>query len=599
MTSSDDIPGRFQKAVELHLLGRLADADFLYRAVLAEVPLHTGALQMLSAIHHQKGEPAAALALLERIIALNPGDAAAHVNRGIALSALERLKEALASYDRAIALKSDYAQAYFGRGVMLQALERHTEALASYDRALALKGDHAATHFNRGTALLDLERPDEALASYDLALALEPNYVKAHINRGVSLCALKRYEEALASCEKAIALKPDYAEAHNNCATALNELKRCEEALARCHTAIALKPDYAEAYNNRGSALGGLKRYDEALASYDKAIALRADCADAHVNRGILLMLLGRYEEGFPEYEFRPTSPNRRTTPSSVKPVWLGRESIAGKTLLIREEQGIGDMLQFCRYAKTAESLGAKVMLSARPALHRLLKQLGPAITIVSENDEPPSFDYQCRLMSLPLAFKTTLSGLVPIAPYLSAEAERIRKWRAILGDDGFKIGICWQGRMLPYAPLLDRSCALSEFSFLARIPGVRLISLQKASETETLRDVRAGMKVEILGPEFDAGPDAFLDTAAVMETLDLVISVDSAIAHLAGALARPTWVLLKYVSDWRWLIERSDSPWYPTMRLFRQTQPGDWRSAFAAVETALTESVRQKPRAI
>jgi hypothetical protein len=278
---------------------------------------------------------------------------------------------------------------------------------------------------------------------------------------------------------------------------------------------------------------------------------------------------------------------------SYPQPAWTGKESLDGKILFIYPEQGLGDTIQFCRYAELAEARGAKVILSVQDPLVRLMRQLGPTIGIVGQDAAPPDFDYHVALMSLPWAFRTDWNTFPARIPYLRAEPERVGKWRRIIGNGGFKVGICWQGNRRGQVDA-GRSFPVRQFECLAGLPGVRLISLQKNDGAGQLLDLPAGMTVETLGDDFDSGGDAFVDTAAAMENLDLVITSDTAIAHLAGALGRPTWIALKHVGDWRWFLDRSDSPWYPTVRLFRQSQRGDWAGVFSEIERQLAALTKQ-----
>ena len=562
-----------------------------YDKALALKPDYADALNSRGNALQELKRPDEALASYDKALALKPDYAEALNSRGIALQELKRPDEALASYDKALALKPDYAEALNNRGNALQELKRLDEALASYDKALALKPDYAEALNNRGNALQELKRPDQALASYDKALALKPDYAEALNNRGNALQELKRPDEALASYDKALALKPDYAEALNNRGNALQELKRPDEALASYDKALALKPDYADALNNRGNALKELKRPDEALASYDKALALKPDYAGAIFNRGLAALLIGDFSAGWSGYESRwdhkEATERKLTAPF---PVWKG-ENVSDKKIIVYEEQGLGDVIHFSRYLRLLRALGAQVTFLVRPNLHGLMQALDQTVRVVAVYPAKENFDYQSALLSLPFAFGTNLERIPAETPYLHAEPERARKWKDKLGDQGFKIGIAWRGSKAGKVDI-GRSFALAEFLGVSQLPNVRLISLQKNEGVEQLRELPEGMKVETLGDDYDAGDDAFLDTAAVMENLDLIISSDTSIAHLAGALGRPVWVALKYVPDWRWMLDRTDSPWYPSMRLFRQHTRDDWRGVHSDIEDALRELI-------
>jgi len=385
-----------------------------------------------------------------------------------------------------------------------------------------------------------------------------------------------------------IEIKPDYADAYNNRGVVLKELMRVDEALGSYDRAIEIKPDYAEAYYNRGNALKELKRLEEAIASYDRAIEIKPDYADAFWNKALSLLLNGDLIRGWEVYEWRwkvdsHTSLNR----NFPQPLWLGFKDIAGKTILLHAEQGLGDTIQFCRYAKLVKSKGAKVVLEVPKALLGLLSGLEGVDEFVEKGKALPVFDYHCPLMSLPLAFKTALESIPNKIPYIQSNISNQNKWQERIGGAGFKVAICWQGSTKGKVDV-GRSFPVSLFERLAKIDGVRLISLQKNEGVEQLKSLPVGMSVETLPDDFDSGENAFLDSAAVMRCVDLVITSDTALTHLAGALGVKTWLPLKYVPDWRWMLDRSDSPWYPNHRLFRQKTSDDWIGVFKEMETEL-----------
>jgi tetratricopeptide (TPR) repeat protein len=547
----NDVAPLFDQALALFRGGRLAEAKRIARRILAEEPKHAQALHLLGVALSQQGNPT----------------------------------EGLRFIDAAMQIEGQSASIYNSRGNVLVALQRFDEAVASYEKAIALKSDFAEPFCNRGTALQELKRFDEALASYDKAIALTPDYAEAFYNRGLGLQRLKRFDEALASYDQAIAVKSDFAEAICNRAATLRELKRLDEALASYDQAIALKPDVAEAFFSRGIVQQELKRLDEALASYDQAIALKPGYAEAFWNRALGMLLLGRYEEGWRDYECRWAAkdfPSRR--PDLELPTWQS-EDLSGRHLLVLGEQGLGDAIQFVRYLPLLAERKCKVTFLAPAKLVRLLRRSIQPVEIVSELKAGQAIDFHIALMSLPLRFNTTLASIPNKVPYLRAEPELQARWKAQIGAHGFKIGIAWQGN-----PKLDegRSIPLEQFVPLSRVPGVRLISLQKHVGLDQLAGLSKDAAIEGLGDAFDSGPDAFIDTAAVMTNLNLVITADTSIAHLAGALGRPTWVALKHAPDWRWLLDREDCPWYPTVRLFRQPRRDDWASVFARINQEL-----------
>jgi tetratricopeptide (TPR) repeat protein len=350
---------------------------------------------------------------------------------------------------------------------------------------------------------------------------------------------------------------------------------------------LALAPHFTAAHGNRGKTLQTLGRFNEALDAYRKVMALEPDSAQVYVNASHSCLILGQFEQGFTWYEWRKRLPDASPQPQPPPPLWLGTEDIAGKTLLLHGEQGLGDSIQFSRYARLVLERGAKVTLVVPERLVRLLSTLGQGIEVRAEVGLTTSgFDYHCPLPSLPLAFRTRLHT-IPAAPYLSAEPTRVARWRAAIGRRGFKIGIIWQGN--PNSPAdCGRSPPLRLFESIATLPDVRLISLQRGAGIEQLSGLGGRFAVETMPAEFDQGSNAFLDSAALMESLDLVITSDTAAAHLAGALGRPTWLVLQHVPDWRWLVDRRDCPWYPSMQLFRQAERGGWKGVFDAMRTSL-----------
>ena len=526
---------------------------------------------------------AEALAAFDRAIALKPDYAEAHNSRGIVLANLDRLDDAVAGFDRAIALKPDYAEAYNNRGIVLQDLKRVDDALANFDKAIALQPGNARAHNNRGVALHDLKRPDDALASHDKAIALKPDYAEAYYNRGIVLQDLKRLDDALADFEKAIGLKPNYAPAHNNRGVVLASLNRLDDAIAGFDGAIALKPDDAEAYNNRGNVLQDLKRFDDALANFDKAIALMPDFAEAYGNQSYCLLKMGRFEQGWRLHEWRKKTARPVGNRSFQQPLWLGGEDVANRTLFVHWEQGLGDTIQFCRYGKLLKARGARVVMSVQEPLYRLLRQMSPDMEVVGHNEVPAGFDYHCPLLSLPLALGTTLQNIPSEKRYIFADEQLRRAWDIRLPPQTKpRIGVVWRGSP-QHRNDRNRSIDLATLAPLFSADA-HWISLQK--------ELRLGdhalleeHKIVHYGDELKD----FSDTAAVLELLDLVITVDTSVAHLAGAMGKQVWILLPYKSDWRWLSDRDDSPWYPTARLFRQDMHA-WKYVIARVRAALRD---------
>ena len=409
------------------------------------------------------------------------------------------------------------------------------------------------------------------------------------VRRGDELQALGRLDDALASYQQAVGLQPGDFLAQLSCGNLLAKMGRHEAALSYFDNTLRLSPRNAAVYFNRAGSLRSMERFDEAISDYRTAIALRPDLAIAHHNLAACLLQTGDFEGGFQEYEWRKSSPTFDDPRYALDRPWSGQD-LKGKTLFIYPELYQGDLLQFCRYAPLAERMGARVRLAAPATMHALLQSMSPTIELLPE-DAVPDYDYQCALMSLPLAFQTTLATAPRGRAYLRAEPQRVARWKKLIGPRGLKIGIAWEGS----AQAGQRSFPVEELQGLAKLSGVRLISLQKHRGLDQLESLPDGMSVETLGEDFDPGPDAFLDTAAAMTCCDLFITADTSVVHLAGALRVRTWTALSRPADWRWLADRPDSPWYPTMRLFRQTSPGDWASVFAQMETALKAELRRR----
>jgi tetratricopeptide (TPR) repeat protein len=526
-----------------------------------------------------------ALASYDRALAVRPDYPDALSNRGNALQKLKRLEEAMASYDRALALRPDYAEAFNNRGLALMELRRFDKALTDFTRALEIKPDYAAALANRGNALNALKRHEEALASLDSALKLRPDYDLAHNIRGIVLKELRRLDESLESYNRAIVLRPDFAEAYNNRGNILQQLRRPEEALASYDRALALRPEYAEAYSNRANTMMQLRRPENALADYARAIAIRPDYVEAHFNEAVCRLTIGDFARGWEKYEWRWETEQLRNTKRNIsQPLWLGRNKIAGKTILLHAEQGYGDTIQFCRYVRLVAEQGADVILHVQPALRRLLSETAGARSVFSHGETPPPFDFHAPLMSLPLALGTRLNTIPPCDYRLNVPGQLMRQWEEKLGPKTLpRVGIAWSGQSV-HKNDHNRSLSLKLLLGLLNLP-IQIVSLQKEvrDDDQTVLDVH---KADIA--HFGTELTDFSDTAVLASLMDVVVSVDTSVAHLAGALDRPTWIMLPYTPDWRWLLDRDDSPWYPSVRLFRQASPGDWDDVIARVRREL-----------
>ena len=574
-----DIQAVLERAFALHQSGRLAEAEPLYLDVLRAAPGEFTAQLLLGILRSQQGRNAEALELLTAALAIHPDSDLALLNHGNVLAAMERASEALASYDRAIAFYPRHADLHNARGLLLVSLRHFQEAMADLDAAIAINPALAQAWHNRGNALQGLGRLDDALASYDHALALNPAHVQGHNARAHVLRRLGRLDEALAASDRALALDGADAQGWNDRGNILQDMNRHQDAIQAYDRALVLRPDYPDAIINRGAANRDMLRFADAMADFDQVLSRDGGHALAHWSKAIVKLMTGELAEGLALYEWRKRLPVPVEARDYPQPLWTGVEDIAGKTLFCYIEQGLGDTILFFRYALMARARGARVILAVQDSIVQLMRDAGSDIEILASAGVP-DFDYHIPLMSLPLAFGTTRQTIPAPVPYLKAQAARVEHWRARIGAHGFRIGVCWQGA----ASIANRSFPLSLLAPISEMKDVRLISLQKGAGTGQIR----GTRVETLGDEFDAENNAFLDSAAVMQVLDLVITPDTSLAHLAGALGCQVWVALKFAPDWRWFLESSATPWYPQMRLFRQPAPGDWGSVFAQMQAAL-----------
>ena len=514
----------------------------------------------------------------------------AHLQHGKRLHGAGRLAEAGQVYQQVLSVAPAHPEALHMVGVLLLQTGQPGQALAWIERAIGASGAApvpgglvAAFHVHHAHALLALGRAAEAAAACRVALQLKRGNAEAQQALGHALSDTGDYAGALKAYQEAARLKPDLPDLLNNLGTALHHANRLYEAARTLTRAHGREPRDPGILVNLSSVSRDLGLFEQAEARLAAASRIAPDDPRVRYNQALLMLLLGRFETAWPGWEerFRAGAvPDR----GLAKPRWRG-EALDGRTLLIHAEQGLGDTIQFCRYPFPADGT---VVFEVQPRIARLLAGRKDGARVVRVGDPLPEFDLACPLMSLPAIHGTTEATIPANVPYLSAEPAAVARWRARIGDTGFRVGIAWQGNPSRREDS-GRSIRLDHYLPLASVPGVRLISLQKDAGLEQLAP---GMAVETLGEDFDSGPDGFIDTAAVMMTLDLVITSDTAVAHLAGALGRPVWVALRAVPDWRFMLERPDSPWYPTMRLFRQTTRDAWRPVFEAMREALASLV-------
>ena len=551
--------------------------------MLQSDPRNADALYYVAVVAVQEGQFDEGIRLAERALLFGSEPARVHNLIGQTCVRLDQPTRALGSFGRAIACDPEFAEAHSNRANLLGDLGRNEEALAGFDRALALRPDSARDWCNRGAILDELGRSGEALASYDRALALEPDLAGAHFNRAGVLRDRARLEEALAGYNRAIAIDAQFADAYAHSGPVLRELGRVEEAIARLDRAIELDPKHVAALSSRGHCLRETGRLAAAEADYSRAIELDPKAANAYVGRGLVRLARGDWERGFRDYEYRAGIAEPAYAPLPY-PRWAG-EAMPGLRLVLLAEQGLGDMIQFCRFAPILSARGIDVTLLTLPLLQRLFATLAGVTVGTSHQDIVVPDARLVRwlpLMSVPGVLRLTPATVPAQVPYLSADPERVAQWAARLGPDGFRIGINWGSGPSAQWYRRKRNIPLAEFAPLAAIPRVRLISLQQGPATGEISQVTFADRIETLG-DFDRD-GAFIDTAAVMQHLDLVVSCDTSIAHLAGALARPVFAALPVGADWRYLTDRDDSPWYPTMRLFRQDKQNEWGGVLARI---------------
>ncbi|OYX29289.1 MAG: hypothetical protein B7Y99_13430 [Caulobacterales bacterium 32-69-10] len=528
-----------------------------------------------------------ALDLIGRAASADPQSADIHAVFGVILARVGDREAALAAYDQALSLDPRHAAALFNRAHLLAGIGRLDEAVRDHGQVVELNPHHPHAHYSLGATLQALGRLDEAAKAYDQAARLDPTLLAAHVQGAALLLTLGRFDEALAACDRALALNPAQAASWSNRGAALLALNRPQEALAAFDRAIAIDPAFPPGHANRGAALRELNRVVEAIAGFEQALALAPDYVEARCNLGVCQLLAGDLERGFAGHEQRwRVEPGLSQRRAFDAPLWTGQD-ISGRTILLHAEQGFGDTINFCRYAPLLAARGARVVLEVQPPLKALMRSLAGVSDLVARGEPLPPFDYHCPLMSLPAAFSTQL-GAIPAAPaYLSAPPDRLAAWTQRIGPaDGFRLGVVWSGKPTHHNDH-NRSIPLARF----------LQALPKGIEVFSLHDRVREADAEILArhPEirrFDGQIADFADTAALAAAMDLVVSVDTSAAHLAAAIGRPTWVLLPFAPDWRWLLERDDSPWYPSVRLFRQPALGDWDSVLATVRDALERVV-------
>ena len=579
----------------------LEEAQKICTDILRENPEDPDFICMRGIIDFHLGQTKEAEAWMEKALIIAPQSTAIIYNYAMILMAQEKFAVALPLMMRVVALKPDHAKAYWHIGNVLRKTGDFAGALAAFNKAQEINpqdvetlndtGNTLAEALNdKGTMLKEIGRLPEATTCYEEALSLNPNHHGFINNLGVIHFLQNNQDTAEALYKAALTIHPEYPEAHSNLGGILRFKGDLDGAILHCQKALAFRPDYPDALNNLGNAFKDARRFEEAIVAYNEALRLVPDNAEFHMNLASALLALGRFDEGWLGFEWRWKSKQlSHTFRDFAQPKWQG-EAREGRTLLIHAEQGFGDTLQFCRYAPLVKERGFHVVMEVPPPLKRIIQSLDGVEKVVTTGDVLPPFDFHCPMMNLPLAFHTTVETIPAKLPYLSPDPADLAKWRdrvATLANDALKVGLVWAGRSRTHSPDLiateqKRSIAQEVLAPLMVVPNVQLFSLQK----EGTRAPDAFPLIDWMAECHD-----FADTAALIMNLDLVISVDTAVAHLAGALGKPVWLLNRFNSCWRWLAERDDSPWYPgTLRLFHQKEMGNWDEVVMRVRAALAE---------
>ncbi len=551
---------QFKKALEYYRLGHVHQAEKICKEICYTACDHAPALHLLGMTAYRRNRYDVAVNHIAAAVHISPDNATYQNDLGNAFLAQEKFDEAISCYRDALKLDPSFVRAYCRLSVALTRKGLLDEALQSLSIALKLKPDYTDALYQAGCILNQKNKPAEAINCFEKLLTLEPGRAEAFFALGTALSALDREDAAMASYGKALSIAPDHAYALNNIGLLLKE---------------------------RGEI-------DDAAALYRKAIETNADLEGVHWNLSHVFLLTGRFEAGWKEFEWRLKKDDwqKANLRHCKAPLWKG-ESLRGKTLFIHDEQGLGDTLQFIRYLPMVKALGGNTLFETQKSLMGLLKDFPGIDRLLPRSTKgvlPKDMDFYVPLLSLPAIFNTNLYTIPDTVPYLHADAGKAKYWKEQLKGPPFKVGIVWAGAP-KHCNDRNRSCSLKQFEPLAKITGVRVIGIQKGKAAEQVDDLCANIEIVNYGPKLED----FTDTMGLIENLDLVISVDTAVAHLAGAMGKPVWTLLPFSPDWRWLLNRTDTPWYPSMRLYRQERKGAWAPVFERVLKDLRELVSEK----
>jgi tetratricopeptide (TPR) repeat protein len=595
-SNSTSEPAGAAEAERLHHVGvtlahqrRFDEASALFRDAAAADPTRAESVRFLAQAYADAGRLEEAEAAWIRYAGLCPDLAAAHRHLGNLRKRMEKLDPAIESLQQAVKLDDQTAANHLDLGVVLSQAKKFPDAKRAFLHCLELEPQHYDAHLNLGMLCQQMGEHAPALDYLRKAIELRPEEPTGPNNLGVVLSEQGKFDEAITCFEEMLARRPEYFMGWNNLGNSRRALGDLDGALEALRKAVEMKPDYAEAYNNMGIVYAQKEQLDRATESYDKALLLRPDYPEAHANRGLVYLLMGNFREGWADYEWRwqgGQGNKRRKYPGKL---WDG-SPLTGRRILLYYEQGIGDTFQFIRYAKELKNRGATVIFECQRSTKELLSRTPGIDELVVRGEKLPPFDLYAPLLALPGLFQTHLDNLPRRIPYLFTDQALTWEWKRRLDQiDGFKVGIVWQGNP-DYKGDRNRSIALSSFAPLANVPGITLISLQHNFGVDQIK------KLDGLFPIIDfenvgSDADGWLRTAAIIANLDLVVTADTAVAHLAGAMGMPAWILIPTSPDWRWLMDREDTSWYPTVRLLRQTRTGDWDEVLARI----AEELRQR----
>lgn len=584
-----------QQGLALHQAGHIKDAQACYAQMLMLQTDNIDALYLDGVIAYQLGQYERALLRLEAA-RKHCSVAPVHTAIGNVYRDQGDFEKACASYQMALALDPAHADAHYNYGITLHEQGDLERASTAYRCALAENPAHPESWNNLGVVLKTQGMLEEAQQCYATVLSYQPNHVTALFNMGVLHADAMRFEEALSCYRRTLEVQPDYIDAIFNMGVVYRSQGALQEAAGRFERASVLRPDNHAAFQNLGAVQYELGHFDVARASYARALTLSPDHPEIRYSLGLIALAEGNYTQGWEEYEWRwlGAESSRRHRRDFLQPLWQGQD-LAGKTILLHAEQGLGDTLQFVRYVPLVVQKGGRIILECQAPLARLLRSIPGADTVICRGDPLPPFDWHCPLMSLPRAFGTTLDTIPARQPYLAADALNVQDWKTRLGQkSALRVGLVWAGNPRHFSVQLSqidrrRSVRLAQFGPLSRFKGVEWVSLQVGEAVSEMEDRSHGLNLR----DFTTHLRDFEDTAALVANLDLVISIDTSVVHLAGALGIPVWLLSRYDACWRWLRERDDSPWYPCMRIFRQPSPGDWASVIDNVADMLVELSR------